>query len=194
MLNEIFSALLDTISFTRSTWFSMYNDPSYQILWRWVASYPQCRYIFCYWLHCWLSVTQYTRWFKYDRDWFVCKQAALSPGHIWTTLYMVSLSPKIVVQVWPCQCISVMSFMPSCHLHKRIAVSTKPYLMGWRYKGIRDISAVWEQWCVTMKCVWWIERFKNSHTSIKHEEGAKPARKWCMHGLSQSPKLFILKA
>jgi len=43
---------------------------------------------------------EYTRWFKYDRDWFVCKQAALhsscavrlvyiqiSPGHIWTTLY-----------------------------------------------------------------------------------------------------------
>jgi hypothetical protein len=29
-----------------------------------------------------------TRWFKYDRDWVVCKQAALSPGHIWTTLYM----------------------------------------------------------------------------------------------------------
>ena len=41
-----------------------------------------------------------TRWFKYDRDWFVCKQATLrsscavrlvytqiSPGHIWTTLY-----------------------------------------------------------------------------------------------------------
>ena len=28
-----------------------------------------------------------TRWFKYDRDWFVCKQAAVSPGHIWTTLY-----------------------------------------------------------------------------------------------------------
>jgi len=25
---------------------------------------------------------QSTRWFKYDRDWFVCKQAAVSPGHI----------------------------------------------------------------------------------------------------------------
>ena len=31
----------------------------------------------------------YTRWFKYDRDWFVCKQAAISPGHIWTTLYLL---------------------------------------------------------------------------------------------------------
>ena len=30
----------------------------------------------------------YTRWFKYDRDWFVCKQAGYNPGHIWTTLYM----------------------------------------------------------------------------------------------------------
>jgi hypothetical protein len=29
-----------------------------------------------------------TRWFKYDRHWFVCKQAAISPGHIWTTLYL----------------------------------------------------------------------------------------------------------
>ena len=29
-----------------------------------------------------------TKWFKYDRDWFVCKQAAVSPGHIWTTLYI----------------------------------------------------------------------------------------------------------
>jgi len=28
-----------------------------------------------------------TRWFKYDWDWFVCKQVAVSPGHIWTTLY-----------------------------------------------------------------------------------------------------------
>ena len=46
------------------------------------------------------SLSLYTRWFKYDRDWFVCKQAALhsccavrlvyiqiSPGHICTTLY-----------------------------------------------------------------------------------------------------------
>jgi hypothetical protein len=33
------------------------------------------------------SCPRSTRWFKYDRDWFVCKQAALSPGHIWTTLY-----------------------------------------------------------------------------------------------------------
>ena len=31
--------------------------------------------------------SQYTRWFKYDRDWFVCKQAGYSPGHIWTNLY-----------------------------------------------------------------------------------------------------------
>ena len=30
----------------------------------------------------------YTRWFKYDRDSFVCKHAAVSPGHIWTNLYL----------------------------------------------------------------------------------------------------------
>ena len=27
----------------------------------------------------WLSYTQCTRWFKYDRDWFLCKQAAYVP-------------------------------------------------------------------------------------------------------------------
>jgi hypothetical protein len=47
----------------------------------------------------------YTRWFKYDRDWFFCRRWRLtcaskclvikvfkkkiSPGHIWTTLYLV---------------------------------------------------------------------------------------------------------
>ena len=39
------------------------------------------------WLHEWVSVLRYTyivclvctRWFKYDRDWFVCKQAAQVP-------------------------------------------------------------------------------------------------------------------
>jgi len=29
-----------------------------------------------------------TRWFKYDRDWFVCAFVQISPGHIWTTLYL----------------------------------------------------------------------------------------------------------
>jgi len=44
-----------------------------------------------------LDICSYTRWFKYDRDWFVCKQAAISPGHIWTTLYFLypSLLPDI---------------------------------------------------------------------------------------------------
>jgi hypothetical protein len=31
---------------------------------------------------------KYTRWFKYDRDWFVCKLDMNCPGHIWTTLYV----------------------------------------------------------------------------------------------------------
>jgi len=30
-----------------------------------------------------------TSWFKYDRDWFVCKSGDISPGHIWTTLYEI---------------------------------------------------------------------------------------------------------
>jgi len=29
-----------------------------------------------------------TRWFKYDRDWFVQTYTQISPGHIWTTLYI----------------------------------------------------------------------------------------------------------
>jgi hypothetical protein len=29
----------------------------------------------------------YTRWFKYDRDWFVLIYTQISPGHIWITLY-----------------------------------------------------------------------------------------------------------
>jgi hypothetical protein len=29
-----------------------------------------------------------TRWFKYDREWFMCKQVSVCPGHIWTTLYI----------------------------------------------------------------------------------------------------------
>jgi len=33
----------------------------------------------------------YTRWFKYDRDWFVRTFVQISPGHIWTTLYIVFL-------------------------------------------------------------------------------------------------------
>jgi len=33
-------------------------------------------------------IYQSTGWFKYDRDRFVCKQVAVSSGHIWTTLYM----------------------------------------------------------------------------------------------------------
>jgi len=28
---------------------------------------------------CWIS--KVTRWFKYDRDWFVCKQAALRSSY-----------------------------------------------------------------------------------------------------------------
>jgi hypothetical protein len=38
-----------------------------------------------------LKYFEYTGWFKYYRDWFVCKQAAISPGHIWTTLYLFLL-------------------------------------------------------------------------------------------------------
>ena len=32
-----------------------------------------------------------TRWFKYDRDWFVKTYKQISPGHIWTTLYIRSI-------------------------------------------------------------------------------------------------------
>ena len=36
-----------------------------------------------------------TRWFKYDREWFVCKQCVNSAGRIWTTLYLQLLASVI---------------------------------------------------------------------------------------------------
>ena len=45
-----------------------------------------------------------TRWFKYDRDWFVCKSGDISSGHIWTTLYLcvdLSNSPSTQHSVRP---------------------------------------------------------------------------------------------
>jgi len=38
-----------------------------------------------------VGVVLYIKWFKYDRDWFVCKSGDISPGHIWTTLYVHSV-------------------------------------------------------------------------------------------------------
>ena len=39
--------------------------------------------------HCATAIpTTNTRWFKYDRDWFVQTYTQISPGHIWTTLYI----------------------------------------------------------------------------------------------------------
>ena len=42
-----------------------------------------------YWIFVDCLLSSYTRWFKYDRDWFVCKEAGYSPSHIWTTLYII---------------------------------------------------------------------------------------------------------
>jgi hypothetical protein len=51
---------------------------------RWVKNYPQCRYMFCSWLYCWLSMTTYTwstlllpLWCRCDLDspflsWVLC--------------------------------------------------------------------------------------------------------------------------
>jgi hypothetical protein len=36
-----------------------------------------------------LCINYYTRWFKYDRD-YLCVNKSVCPGHIWTTLYIVS--------------------------------------------------------------------------------------------------------
>ena len=36
-----------------------------------------------------------TRWFKYDRDWFVQTYTQISPGHIWTTFYFENSFPII---------------------------------------------------------------------------------------------------
>jgi len=32
-----------------------------------------------------------TKWFKYDWDWFVQTYTQISPGHIWTTLYLENI-------------------------------------------------------------------------------------------------------
>jgi hypothetical protein len=40
-----------------------------------------------------------TRWFKYDRDWFVQTYTQISPGHIWTTLYY-QVRPKKFLEYW----------------------------------------------------------------------------------------------
>jgi len=43
---------------------------------------------------CWITKARHTliicntRWFKYDRDWFLCTFVQISPGHMWTTLYL----------------------------------------------------------------------------------------------------------
>jgi hypothetical protein len=50
------------------------------------------------WLSWRASMLRYTRWFKYDRGWFVCKQVTVCPGHIWTTLHVHCLSCLIMSQ------------------------------------------------------------------------------------------------
>jgi len=45
---------------------------------------PDCIVLCIGWSH---ILQDNTRWFKYDRDWFVCTFVQISPGHIWTTLY-----------------------------------------------------------------------------------------------------------
>jgi hypothetical protein len=63
-----------------------------------------------------------TRWFKYNRDRFVCKQVTVCPGHIWTTLYFTMFNNVCdmlrsyfdclqaliykVVQIWPGQTVT----------------------------------------------------------------------------------------
>jgi hypothetical protein len=49
---------------------------------------------------CIISIFQYTRWFKYDRDWFVCKSVKISPGHIWTTCISYKKQRYTVYYIW----------------------------------------------------------------------------------------------
>jgi hypothetical protein len=73
----------------------------------WIPPPPHLFFRLCYKCTCsirtgsWMGYVQwrnsYTRWFKYDRDWFVCKQAAISPGHIWTTLYFFFVHVGIIL-------------------------------------------------------------------------------------------------
>jgi len=41
-----------------------------------------------YKLYIYIYIYIYTRWFKYDRDWLRLVYTQISPGHIWTTLYI----------------------------------------------------------------------------------------------------------
>ena len=58
------------------------SEPQYCIVWwKWVVSLTEFGYFHVFYICCALDVAELsnddTRWFKYDRDWFVCKQAAL---------------------------------------------------------------------------------------------------------------------
>jgi hypothetical protein len=44
-----------------------------------------------------ISTLFYTRWFKYDRDVFVCKQVTVCPGDIWTTLYYSCFRHPVII-------------------------------------------------------------------------------------------------
>ena len=123
-----------------------------------------------------LKEFRYTRWFKYDRDWFVCKKAALriscatlrewshnlhppscsgrtcsvlsgscysdeqlwlqkkiSPGHIWTTLY---------ITIFPSSCLVY------THTHTHITITYNLQLV---YSGLQFVLNIFEIvlwfWC-----------------------------------------------
>jgi hypothetical protein len=76
------------------------------VLRRWVKNYQQCRCMFCSWLYCWFGMTRYT----WSTGWAWQATHGLLVGH--DKIHMVYSSLTIVVQVWPWQSISVMSFVP----------------------------------------------------------------------------------
>jgi hypothetical protein len=101
--------------------------------------------------------------------------------------------PNTVVQVGPWQNISVVGSVPR---------TRTPYSSFSRQKSSRccnaqkDLSVVLEQCCITMEWLlmdWEIQKWLNKHQAWGRSRTSH-WRKWCMHGLSFSPKYFILRA
>jgi hypothetical protein len=128
-----------------------------------VKNYPQCRYMVCSWLKCWLGMMRYV--------WSTC----LLP--LWCRCDIGSLQ---VFLPWVlCHKLGRSTF----HLQQRRAEGSDPFFL-WA-EGVpgaemhRRISVQYGNSVVSQRMVYeWIERFKNGRTSINHEEGAR--RVWRM--------------
>jgi hypothetical protein len=132
---------------------TMYFDCHQQIQ-GWVKNYPQCRYMLCSWVHCWLGMMWYM--------WSTCLQL------FWCRCGLDSqfMSWVLCNKLW----------RYTFRLHQRRAEGRDPLWV----EGVpgaemhRRISVQYGNSVVSHRMVYeWIEKFKNGRTSIKHEEGAR---------------------